>query len=121
MNTFKITDDNILVKTPEHGEVEFQKENQYLWVIDLRFVSGCGKNGLEAVRQAMKYLFEETPCLVIFGTIPKKNKASRFFATACHWKTERLDDEYVISRMTIGRWIKHYGPSEKAQTKKAPR
>jgi len=85
---------------------------------------GGDKEGLRFTRDAISWMFNETPCLEIVGYIDEYNRASSAFANAAQWDvlgTEMRGDTKIIKRgISIGKWIHRRGKKghDKALLKK---
>lgn len=74
--------------------------------VSLEFGSGGGNaSGLKFTRDAIAWVFNETPCIMLHGVIEKTNKASRAFSLTVPWEQYGETDTHWLFRCGIQYWM----------------
>lgn len=100
-NEIVITDDK------KEKRIIFHK-HEYLpqYYVTLELGSGNGDAaGLNLVRDAVSWVFNNTPCIMLRGTISKSNPASRAFSLTVPWEQFGETNDEWLFRCGIQYWI----------------
>lgn len=74
--------------------------------VELKLGSGGGNaSGLKFTRDAVSWIFNETPCIMLHGVIEKTNPASRAFSLTVPWEQYDETPDFWKFRCGIQYWI----------------